>query len=123
MILLGVRSGDSEHEADFVAAKCAGLRIFEDDGGKMNRSIQEVGGRILLISQFTLYGDTRKGRRPSFVDAARPDESEPLYERVAAGLREHGIHVETGIFGAEMQVELVNSGPVTLLVEREAQDR
>jgi D-tyrosyl-tRNA(Tyr) deacylase len=112
LVLLGVRRGDGEGEADRVVRKLLALRIFEDDDGRMNRSVTDAGGEVLCVSQFTLYGDARKGNRPSFVDAAPPDEAEPLYERVRAGLGAEG-----GRFGAHMQVELVNDGPVTLLVE------
>jgi D-tyrosyl-tRNA(Tyr) deacylase len=112
LVLLGVRRGDGEGEADRVVRKLLALRIFEDDDGRMNRSVTDAGGEVLCVSQFTLYGDARKGNRPSFVDAAPPDEAEPLYERVRAGLGAQG-----GRFGAHMQVELVNDGPVTLLVE------
>src|SRR5436190_5544639 len=112
LVLLGVRTTDTEREADTLARKLKALRIFEDDEGRMNRSVDDVGGEILCVSQFTLYGDARKGNRPSFVDAARPDTAEPLYERVRATLEAQG-----GRFGARMQVELANDGPVTLLVE------
>ena len=112
LVLLGVRRGDGEAEADRLAAKLLALRVFEDDGGKMNLSVRDAGGEILCVSQFTLYGDTGKGNRPSFVDAAPPDEAEPLYERVRSSLDAQG-----GVFGARMGVELVNDGPVTLLIE------
>jgi D-tyrosyl-tRNA(Tyr) deacylase len=112
LVLLGVRAGDDEAAADRIARKIAALRVFEDDEGKLNRSVGESGGAILCVSNFTLYGDTRKGNRPSFVDAARPDEAEPLYERVRTALGAEG-----GVFGARMEVTLVNDGPVTLLVE------
>jgi D-tyrosyl-tRNA(Tyr) deacylase len=112
LVLLGVRRGDTEAEADRLAAKLLALRIFEDDGGKMNLSVGDVGGEILCVSQFTLYGDTRKGNRPSFVDAAPPEDAEPLYERVREALRARG-----GVFGARMKVALTNDGPVTLLLE------
>ena len=112
LVLLGVRRGDGEHEADSIARKLLALRIFEDDEGRMNRSIEDTGGAILCVSQFTLYGDTRRGNRPSFVGAAPPEEAEPLYERVRRGLQAEG-----GRFGTHMQVELVNDGPVTLMVE------
>lgn len=120
LIFLGVRSGDTEAELRFVADKCLKLRIFEDEEGKMNRSVLDIGGEILVVSQFTLYGDTRKGRRPSFGRAAPPPESIPLYEHFVEILRESGLRTETGEFGAMMQVELTNDGPVTLLVEKEA---
>ena len=112
VVLLGVRSGDGEAEADKIAAKLAALRVFEDADGKMNLSVRDVGGELLVVSNFTLYGDTRKGNRPSFVDAARPDEAEPLVERVRAALDAKG-----GRFGARMAVELVNDGPVTLVID------
>jgi D-tyrosyl-tRNA(Tyr) deacylase len=112
LVLLGIRRGDSEQDADRIAAKLAKLRIFEDEDGRMNLSLADAGGEVLCVSQFTLYGDARKGNRPSFVDAAPPDEAEPLYERVRDALDAKG-----GVFGAKMAVELVNDGPVTLLVE------
>ena len=112
VVLLGVRREDTEEQADRLVRKLLALRIFEDDERRMNRSVGDTGGEILCVSQFTLYGDARKGNRPSFVDAAPPEEAEPLYERVREGLRAQG-----GCFGARMQVELVNDGPVTLLVE------
>lgn len=112
LVLLGVRTGDGNEEADRVARKVRALRIFEDDEGRMNRSVDDVGGEILCVSQFTLYGDVRKGNRPSFVEAAPPETAEPLYERVRQALGAQG-----GVFGARMEVSLVNSGPVTLLVE------
>src|SRR4051812_25439596 len=112
LVLLGVKRGDTEEDADRLARKLRALRIFEDDDGRMNRSVEEAHGEILCVSQFTLYGDVRKGNRPSFVDAAPPDEAEPLYERVRAALNAQG-----GRFGARMKVELTNDGPVTLLIE------
>jgi D-tyrosyl-tRNA(Tyr) deacylase len=120
VILVGVAPGDGEAEARWLATKTAGLRIFEDDQGKMNLSILDVGGAALVISQFTLYADARKGRRPSFTDAAPPEIAEPLVERFAAFLREEGVPVEMGLFGAYMHVEIHNDGPVTLVLEREA---
>jgi D-tyrosyl-tRNA(Tyr) deacylase len=120
MILLGVTHGDGEEQARWLANKVAGLRIFEDDEGKMNRSLLEVGGGALVVSQFTLYGDSRKGRRPSFTDAARPEVAEPLCQRFVALLRQEGVReVQSGVFGAHMQVEIHNDGPVTLIVERD----
>jgi D-tyrosyl-tRNA(Tyr) deacylase len=118
LLLAGFTDGDSEDALAWMADKVVGLRIFPDDEGKMNRSVQEVGGGLLVVSQFTLYGDTRKGRRPSFVDAARPEIAIPLYERFVALLRATGIPVGTGEFGAMMDVELVNDGPVTLILDR-----
>ena len=112
LVLLGVRAGDGEAEADRIAAKLEALRIFEDDDGKMNLSVRDVGGELLVVSNFTLYGDARKGNRPSFVDAARPEEAEPLVERVRTALGAQG-----GRFGARMAVELVNDGPVTLVID------
>jgi D-tyrosyl-tRNA(Tyr) deacylase len=112
LVLLGVRGGDTEAQADRLAAKLLALRIFEDADGKMNLSVGDAGGELLCVSQFTLYGDTRKGNRPSFVEAAPPDVAEPLYERVREALGAQG-----GVFGARMAVSLVNDGPVTLLIE------
>ena len=112
LVLLGVRRGDGSEEADRIARKLLALRIFDDDEGRMNRSVADAGGEILCVSQFTLYGDARRGNRPSFVDAAPPEEAEPLYERVRTALGARG-----GRFGARMQVELVGDGPVTVLVE------
>ena len=117
VLLVGVTHQDTEEDAAFVADKIANLRIFEDDAGKMNLSLLDVGGEILSVSQFTLYGDCRKGRRPNFMEAARPEHANPLYERFNGLLHEKGIKVETGIFGAMMDVELINDGPVTLIVE------
>jgi D-aminoacyl-tRNA deacylase len=112
LVLLGVRRGDGEAEADRLARKLLALRIFEDEHGRMNRSVTDVGGELLCVSQFTLYGDARGGNRPSFVEAAPPEEAEPLYERVLGALGAEG-----GRFGARMAVALVNDGPVTLLLE------
>jgi D-aminoacyl-tRNA deacylase len=117
MVLLGVEDADTEADADWMADKIPALRIFNDNEGKFNRSLIDVSGAILVISQFTLHGDCRKGRRPSFVKAARPDLAIPLYERVIEALRTKGIHVETGVFGAHMDVHLINDGPVTLIVD------
>ena len=117
LILLGVTHGDGEKEADYLAAKCAGLRIFRDSEDKMNRSGTDVGGQALVVSQFTLYSDCRKGKRPAFVAAARPETAIPLYERFVAKLREMGLTVGTGQFGADMQVSLLNDGPVTILMD------
>lgn len=119
LILLGVRQGDVESDAVWVARKCADLRIFSDEEGRMNRSLRDVQGQALVVSQFTLYGDTRKGNRPSFVDAAPPGVAEPLYERFVQQLeQETSRPVARGLFGAMMKVHLVNDGPVTLIVER-----
>ncbi len=120
LLLVGVREGDREEEARWLANKVAGLRVFEDAEDKLNLSIREVGGEVLVVSQFTLYGDARKGRRPSFSHAARPDSAEPLCRRFAEMLREKGLKVGEGVFGAMMQVGLVNDGPVTLWLEKEA---
>lgn len=116
-VLVGVTHDDGEREAVRLAEKVWHLRIFEDDDGAMNRSVADTSGEVLVVSQFTLYGDTRKGRRPSWIDAARPEHAEPLVDRFADALRDLGATVDTGVFGADMQVELVNDGPVTLLVE------
>jgi D-aminoacyl-tRNA deacylase len=118
VVLLGVRHDDGEDEAIWMAQKVAGLRLFEDEAGKMNLSLADVGGSVLVVSQFTLYGDARKGRRPSFSDAARPELAEPLVGTFVAGLRDAGLTVATGRFGAKMEVVIHNDGPVTLLVER-----
>lgn len=119
LVLVGVTHGDSREAADYLAAKVAGLRIFEDDEGKMNRAVADVGGAILAVSQFTLYGDCRKGCRPSFDASAPPALALALYDRFVAALRGLGLRVATGVFQAHMEVELVNDGPVTLLLERE----
>ena len=118
LILVGFTAGDSDEALRWMAEKVSGLRIFQDDEGKMNRSVEESGGSVLVVSQFTLYGDARRGRRPSFIEAARPEQAIPLYEGFVAALRARGLHVETGEFGAMMRVELVNDGPVTLILER-----
>jgi D-tyrosyl-tRNA(Tyr) deacylase len=118
LVLVGFTHADGEEHVRWMAEKIVGLRVFADDAGKMNRALADVGGAVLVVSQFTLYGDAVKGRRPSFVDAARPDVATPLYERLIALLRAAGLVVETGEFGADMQVELVNDGPVTLWLER-----
>jgi D-aminoacyl-tRNA deacylase len=119
-LLVGLTHADTEATVDWMAEKVAGLRLFSDAEGKMNLGIDEVGGDVLVISQFTLYGDAAKGRRPSFVDAARPEQAIPLYERFVAALRGRGLEVATGEFGANMQVEIHNDGPVTLILERNA---
>ncbi|MBO5525993.1 MAG: D-tyrosyl-tRNA(Tyr) deacylase [Clostridia bacterium] len=116
-VYFGVKEGDTLAQAEAIAKKVAGLRIFEDENGKMNLSVKEVGGEILLISQFTLYGDAKKGFRPSFSDAARPEQAKPLYEAEAELLRAYGIPVKTGIFGADMKILQMNDGPVTILYE------
>ena len=117
MVLCGVEDGDTQEDVKYCVDKTVNLRIFEDDAGKMNRSILDVGGEILTISQFTLQGDVRHGRRPSFIKAARPETAVPLYEAYCEGIRAAGIHVETGIFQADMKVSLINDGPVTLLID------
>lgn len=117
LLLVGITHEDSEKDVEFVADKVAHLRIFEDEAGKMNHSVLDTGGQILSVSQFTLYGDCRKGRRPNFMSAARPEQAEPLYEMFNSKLREKGLQVETGRFGAMMDVRLLNDGPVTLIVE------
>ena len=117
VILLGIGPGDNEEKARALAEKTAYLRIFEDDQGKMNRSVRDVGGAAIVVSQFTLYADTRKGRRPSFTDAAPPDQARPLVERFAQLLSDLGVPTQTGQFGAEMQVDILNDGPVTILLE------
>jgi D-tyrosyl-tRNA(Tyr) deacylase len=119
-LLVGLTHGDTDATVDWMAEKVAGLRLFPDAEGKMNLGLEEVGGEVLVISQFTLYGDSAKGRRPSFVDAARPETAIPLYERFVGALRARGLEVATGEFGADMQVEIHNDGPVTLILERSA---
>jgi D-tyrosyl-tRNA(Tyr) deacylase len=121
LVLLGIASDDTQEDLIYLAQKVIGLRVFEDADGKMNLSIAEAGGAMLVVSQFTLYGDCRKGRRPGFTDAARPDVAEPLYRAFVAELRGQGIAVETGQFQTEMQVSLVNDGPVTLLIDSRKQ--
>jgi D-aminoacyl-tRNA deacylase len=117
-LLVGLTHGDTDATVDWMAEKVAGLRLFPDAEGKMNLGLDEVGGGVLVISQFTLYGDSAKGRRPSFIDAARPETAIPLYERFVGALRARGLEVATGEFGADMQVEIHNDGPVTLILER-----
>ena len=118
VILLGVARGDTEETARWLAKKCAGLRVFEDDAGLMNLGLGDVGGKAIVVSQFTLYGDCAKGKRPSFSDSAPPELAEPLYNVFVEAMRSEGIHVETGKFQAKMLVELANDGPVTLILER-----
>lgn len=117
LVLLGVAQGDTAADAAYLAEKTAGLRVFEDDAGKMNLALAEVGGAVLAVSQFTLLGDCRKGRRPGFTDAAPPELADPLYNSYVAALRAQGLTVATGVFRAEMQVHLTNDGPVTLLLD------
>lgn len=117
-MLVGVETGDCEADADFLAAKTAAMRIFPDEAGVMNRSLLDIGGEVLAVSQFTLLADARKGNRPSYIRAARPDEAIPLYERYVAELSAAlGRRIQTGVFGADMQVALVNDGPVTIILE------
>ncbi len=117
LVLLGIGEGDTEMDVIYLAGKVAGLRVFEDEAGKMNLTLADVSGAVLAVSQFTLFGDCRKGRRPSFVAAARPEKANPLYEAFVAELQGQGIAVETGRFQAHMEVSLVNDGPVTLLLD------
>ena len=123
VILVGVGKGDGREQAEWLADKCAGLRVFEDSQGKMNLALPDVGGAVLVVSQFTLYADAGKGRRPSFIDAAPPEHAAPLVEALADGLRRLGIPVQSGSFGAHMLVEIENDGPVTILLERNAQQK
>lgn len=117
LVLLGIKEGDTEKDVTWLSNKVASLRIFEDENGKMNKELKDINGSILLISQFTLYGDCVKGKRPSFIQAARPETAIPLYEKFIESLRNQGINVETGSFGADMKVELLNDGPVTLVID------
>lgn len=119
MVLIGVSVDDTEADLKYMAEKVPNLRIFDDENGVMNRSVLDVGGSILAVSQFTLYGDARGGRRPSYIRAAKPDKADELYEKLIARWREKGIHVETGVFRTEMKVSLVNDGPVTILLDSE----
>jgi D-tyrosyl-tRNA(Tyr) deacylase len=119
VVLVGIRSGDSRDAADYLAEKVVNLRIFPDAEEKMNLSVADVGGAVLAVSQFTLFGDVRRGRRPSYIDAAPPEEAEPLYEYFLTALRERGLRVASGVFRAMMEVELVNDGPVTILIDSE----
>lgn len=117
LVLIGVEEGDGDADFKYIADKVPNLRVFEDEQGKMNRSLLDVGGEVLAVSQFTLLGDARGGRRPSFIAAARPETADPMYERLVAEWRARGIRVETGVFGAHMKVSLVNDGPVTILLD------
>lgn len=121
VVLLGVTHSDTTAVADWLANKIAGIRLFEDAEGKMNASLADVDGALLVVSQFTLYGGARKGRRPSFTDAARPEHAEPLVNYFVEQLRRHGLTVATGVFGAAMNVDIHNDGPVTLMIERESE--
>ena len=118
MVLIGITHNDTEQTADYLASKLCNLRVFEDENGKMNLSLKEVGGSLLLISQFTLYADCNGGNRPAFIDAARPDVAEPLYEYFCKKCAEKDIVVQKGIFGADMKVSLLNDGPVTIIMEK-----
>ena len=120
VVLLGVTHDDDENDVNYLAEKIVNLRIFEDDEGKMNLSLIDVGGKLLSISQFTLYGDSRKGRRPNFMQAAKPEMANVLYEQFNEKVREFGIGVETGVFGEHMKVSLTNDGPVTLIIDSKA---
>ncbi|MGL5965074.1 MAG: D-aminoacyl-tRNA deacylase [Fusobacteriaceae bacterium] len=117
LVLLGIKDGDTEKELDWISSKISGLRVFEDENGKMNRELKDINGSILVVSQFTLYGDCVKGKRPSFSLAAKPDLAIPLYERFKSNIEKLGIPLESGIFGADMKVELLNDGPVTLIID------
>jgi len=117
MVLVGVTHEDTEKDAEYLADKVVNLRIFEDESGKMNHSLLDIGGQVLSVSQFTLYGDCRKGRRPNYMNAAKPDFASTIYEKFNDCLKEKGVHVETGTFGAMMDVQFTNVGPVTLLIE------
>ena len=119
MVLIGVSVNDRDTDLKYMAEKVPNLRIFDDENGVMNRSVLDAGGSILAVSQFTLYGDARGGRRPSYIQAARPEEANAMYQRLVEAWRQKGLHVETGIFRADMQVSLVNDGPVTILLDSE----
>lgn len=117
VVLLGVETGDTDSDLKYITDKVYGLRVFEDGAGKMNLSLDDVGGEILAVSQFTLLGDARGGRRPSFITAARPELAVPMYERAVEAWRQSGVKVETGVFGADMKLSLINDGPVTILLD------
>ncbi|MGL5124032.1 MAG: D-aminoacyl-tRNA deacylase [Fusobacteriaceae bacterium] len=121
LVLLGIKDTDNEKEAEWLAEKICGLRIFEDENGKMNKELKEINGEILLVSQFTLYGDCRKGKRPSFIKSAKPDIAIPLYEKFKNEILKHNIPLQCGEFGADMKVDLLNDGPVTLIIDTESQ--
>lgn len=117
LVLVGVKQGDTKEQADFLIKKLCNLRVFEDENNKMNLSLKDINGKLLIVSQFTLYADCKKGNRPSFIEAARPEEAEPLYEYFKQGCRNEGIEVQSGKFGADMKVSLLNDGPVTIVLE------
>ena len=117
MVLVGIKQGDTKEQADYLIKKLCNLRVFEDEAGKMNLGLKDVAGELLIISQFTLYANCKEGNRPSFIEAARPEEAEPLYEYFKQGCRDNGINVECGRFGADMKVSLINDGPVTIVIE------
>lgn len=117
VLLVGVRCGDSKLDADYLLEKCVNMRIFPDEKGRFDKTLLDVGGELLIVSQFTLYAETRKGRRPGFTDSAMPDEAIPLYEYFIEKAKEFGIRVETGSFGADMKVDIINDGPVTIMVD------
>lgn len=117
LVLVGIKQGDTKEQADILIKKLCNLRVFEDENNKMNLSIKDIDGKLLVVSQFTLYADCKKGNRPSFIEAARPEVAEPLYEYFKQGCRNNGIEVESGKFGADMKVSLLNDGPVTIVLE------
>ena len=118
LVLIGIKVGDTKQQADYLVKKVCNLRVFEDQKGKMNLNLKDAGGKLLIVSQFTLYGDCSDGNRPSFSEAARPDEAIPLYEYFCDECSKNGIEVQKGIFGADMKVELLNDGPVTIIIEK-----
>ena len=123
LVLIGVEEGDTEKDSQYICEKIPNLRVFEDENGKMNRSLLDCSGELLAVSQFTLLGDARGGRRPSFIQAARPEKANPMYEALVETWRSQGIKVETGRFGADMQVSLINDGPVTIIMDTEQMRR
>lgn len=118
LVLIGIKVGDTKEQADYLVKKVCNLRVFEDENGKMNLSLKDVGGKLLIVSQFTLYGNCNDGNRPSFIEAARPEEAIPLYEYFCDECANRGIEVQRGIFGADMKVQLLNDGPVTIIIEK-----
>ena len=118
LVLVGIKVGDTKEQADYLVKKVCNLRVFEDENGKMNLSLKDVGGKLLIVSQFTLYGNCSEGNRPSFIEAARPEEAIPLYEYFYDECAKNGIEVQKGIFGADMKVQLLNDGPVTIVIEK-----